>query len=84
MGYRTIIARYVAKWGIAQVCMCETKRHWDVSHHFGGVQKHPDVHKIVLSIKLRLPLPGKSVNLEDFLPICTVFPHFGPFWGGGG
>ena len=24
MGYRTIIARYVAKWGIAQMCLCET------------------------------------------------------------
>ena len=24
-GYRTIIARYVAKWGIAQMCLCETK-----------------------------------------------------------
>ena len=25
MGYRTIIARYVAKWGFAQMCLCETK-----------------------------------------------------------
>ena len=25
MGYRTNIARCVAKWGIAQMCMCETK-----------------------------------------------------------
>ena len=24
VGYRTIIARYVAKWGIAQMCLCET------------------------------------------------------------
>ena len=24
-GYRTIIARYVAKWGIAQMCLCESK-----------------------------------------------------------
>ena len=23
MGYRTIIARYVAKWGIAQMCLCK-------------------------------------------------------------
>ena len=51
----------------------------------GFVQKHPDVHKIVLSIKLRSPPPpGKSVNLVDFLLICTVFPHFGPFLEGGG
>ena len=47
-------------------------------------QKRPDVHEIVLSIKLRFPPPGKSVKFEDFLLICTVFPHFGPFfWGGG-
>ena len=37
MGYRTIIARYVAKWGIAQVCLCKTKYQGGVSHHFGGV-----------------------------------------------
>ena len=47
-------------------------------------QKRPDVHKIVLSIKLRSPPPGKTVNFEDFLLICTVFTHFGPFSGGGG
>ena len=45
--------------------------------------KRPDVHKIVLSIKSRSPPPGKSVNFEDFLLIYTVFPHFGPFGGGG-
>ena len=44
-----------------------------------------DVHKIALSIKLRSPPPpGKSVSLQDFLLICTVFPSFGPFSGGGG
>ena len=37
MGYRTIIARYVAKWGIAQMCLCQTKYQEEVSHHFGGV-----------------------------------------------
>ena len=25
VGYRRISARYVAKWGIAQMCLCETK-----------------------------------------------------------
>ena len=36
VGYRTIIARYVAKWGIAQMCLCETKYQGEVSHQFGG------------------------------------------------
>ena len=34
MGYRTIIARYVAKWGIAQMHLCETKYPGGVSHPF--------------------------------------------------
>ena len=37
MGYRTIIARYVAKWGIARMCPCKIRYQWGVSHHFGGV-----------------------------------------------
>ena len=38
VGYRTTIARYVAKRGIAQMCLCETKYQGGVvSHHFGGV-----------------------------------------------
>ena len=37
MGYRTNIARYVAKWGIARICLCKIKYQGGVSHHFGGV-----------------------------------------------
>ena len=37
MGYRTVIVQYVAKWGIAQMCQCETNYQWGVSHHFGAV-----------------------------------------------
>ena len=37
MGYHTIIARYVAKWGIAQMCLCKIKYQGGVSHHFGGM-----------------------------------------------
>ena len=37
MGYRASIARYVAKRGIAQMCLCETKYQRGVSHRFGGV-----------------------------------------------
>ena len=43
MGYRTIVARYVAKWGIAQMCLCEAKyKGGGVSHHFGGSAKPPE------------------------------------------
>ena len=57
-----------------------------LSHRCVGMaqsQKRPDVHKFVFSIKLRFP-PQKSVNFENFLLICTVFPCFGPFSGGEG
>ena len=37
VGYRTIIARYVAKRGIAQMCLCENKYKGGISHHFGRV-----------------------------------------------
>ena len=35
LGYRTLIARYVAKWGIAQMCLCELSTKAGVSP-FGG------------------------------------------------
>ena len=39
MGYRTLIARYVAKWGIAEKrgCVRLVAKGGGVSHHFGGV-----------------------------------------------
>ena len=36
MRYRTTTAQYVAKWGIAQMCLCETKYQGGVSHHVGA------------------------------------------------
>ena len=41
VGYRTIIAQYVAKWGIAQMGLCETKYQGGVPHHFGGAANLP-------------------------------------------
>ena len=37
MWYRTNFLRYIAKWGIAQMCLCETKYQGGISHYFGGV-----------------------------------------------
>ena len=39
VGYRTIIARYVAKWGIAQMCLCEIKYQGGGIAPFGGRDK---------------------------------------------
>ena len=50
-GYRTIIARYVAKWGIAQVCLCKTKvPRGGVSHHFGGVLTSLKKYRVIWGI----------------------------------
>ena len=36
MGYRTIIVRYGADWGIAQMCLCGTKCHGGGCHTIHG------------------------------------------------
>ena len=47
MRYRKIVVRYVAKWGIAKMCLCEAKYQGRVSHHFGGMltslEKHCEI-----------------------------------------
>ena len=50
MRYRTIIARYVAKWGIARMCLCETKYQGVVSHHFGGVLTSLEKYRAIWGI----------------------------------
>ena len=42
VGYRTILARYVAKWGIAQMCLCETKYHRGYIAPFWGSANLPE------------------------------------------
>ena len=37
LGYRTSIARYVSKWGIALICLCNTKHQGGISHPVGGL-----------------------------------------------
>ena len=38
VAYRTIVAQYVAKWGVVQMCLCETKYQigGGVLHQLGG------------------------------------------------
>ena len=50
VGYRTIIVRYVAKWGIAQMCLCETKYQEGVSHHFGEVLTSLKKYRVIWGI----------------------------------
>ena len=37
MGYGTLIVRYIAKLGIAQMCLCETKCQWGGIPPFWGM-----------------------------------------------
>ena len=61
MGYRTVIARYVAKWGIARMCLCKIKYQGGVSHHFGGV---------LTSLKNYRAIWGIAAIVSQYRAIC--------------
>ena len=49
-GYRAIVARYVAKWGIGQMCLCKTRYQGRVSHHFGRVLTSLKKYRVIWGI----------------------------------
>ena len=55
MGYRTSIARYVAKWGIALICLSKIKYQGGVSHHFGGMLNSLKKYRAIWGIAQRCP-----------------------------
>ena len=44
-GHRTIIAPYVAKWGITQMCLCEAK--WGIAPFWGSANLPDKVSRAV-------------------------------------
>ena len=50
VGYRAIIARYVAKWGIAQTYRVKLSTKGEVSHHFGGVLTSHEKYRAIWGI----------------------------------
>ena len=50
MGCRRVIARYLAKYGIARMCLFETKYEDGVPHHFGGVPTSLKIHRTIWGI----------------------------------
>ena len=73
-GYRTIIARYVAKWGIAQLCLCETK-YQGVSHNFGALltslKKYCAIRRIGVSTGVWC-VPGFGAGFEIALELSEL------------
>ena len=67
VGYRTIIARYVAKWGIAQICLCETEYQGGVSHHFGRVLTCPKKYRAIWGIA---PIAKKYRTIWGHYPLA--------------
>ena len=65
MGYRTMIARYVAKSGIAQMCLCETKCQRGALHNSWGFATFPD--KVSRNV-------GYRRNLGVFQRPLTLIP----------
>ena len=47
LGYRTSIARYVAKWGIALICLCKRRHQGGVSHPVGGLLGWPRKYRAI-------------------------------------
>ena len=60
MGYRTIIARYVAKRGISQMSRCEAKYQGRVSHHVGGALTSLKKYRAILGYR-----SGRIAILRD-------------------
>ena len=54
VGYRIIMARYVTKWGIAQMRLCETKCQGGVSHHLGEVLPSLKKHRAIRGIAAKV------------------------------
>ena len=84
-GYRTIIARYIANWGIARMFPRETKyQKKGVSNNFGGVLT---ISSKVSRDMLLSPALQKTF-MDFFLPTCLAILHrkmagiFGEFFCG--
>ena len=80
MGYRTTIARHIAKWGIEQTCLCETKfRKILVSVKFSARNFGPEMAAPILWA------PGKMRSLCRKNPAHKIPRFGGVFWvlGGG-
>ena len=71
MGYRTIIAQYVAKRGVAQMCLCETQHQGGASHHlnFGGSANLPEM------VSRDMGYCGDSIALSHDMGPLSVSTH---------
>ena len=91
-GYRTIIARYVAEWGIAQMCLCETKYQGGGIAPFQGSANLPE--KVSRDMGYRSdsiavshdmgPLRSKRCKGGVWSRGCVAFDGFDGFGGFGG
>ena len=81
VGYRTIIARYVAEWGIAQMCLCEAKYQGGGIAPFWGATGLPE--KVSRDIGYRSDSIAVS---RDMGPLSSFAPSFSERffenWGG--
>ena len=94
MGYHTIIAQYVAKWGIAQTCLCETKYQgggiapfWGSANLLEKVSRDMGYRSDSIAISRDMgPLSvnsgrcflRKSENLEKAVAVPNSFPNVFP------
>ena len=71
VGYRAIIARYVAKWGIAQMCLCETSTN-------GGIAPLGGSAKLFLKVSRDMGYRSDSIAVSrDMGPLSLEEPLVG-------
>ena len=75
MGYRTIIMRYVAKWGIAQLCWCETKCPKGIAWFWG--ECHPPLQGIAAIWSIAISRDMGSLCLHGCV---TSADSYGKLW----
>ena len=58
MGCRTSVAQYVAKWGIAQMCLCETK------YQGGGIAPVRGATNLTEKVSLHMGYRSDSIAIS--------------------
>ena len=88
LGYRTIIARYAAKWGIAQMCLCETKYQEgyrtisnlpenvsrDMGYRRDSIAISRDMRATKITAEAQNPIPNSDKNAIKTPRLRELFP----------
>ena len=76
LGYRTVIARYVAKWVIAQMCLCDTKY-----QGVGGIAQFGWAANVPENVSCDMGYRSDSIAISrDMGPLRQCYPGTRKLW----